>query len=443
VELFGTDGVRGEAPAELSPELALAIGAAAASARGSAPTFVIGRDPRVSGPMLEAAAVAGITAAGGRARLLGMLPTPAVAALVPMLGADAGLVISASHNPPRYNGLKLLDRQGRKWDPADEEAVARRVASGFVPKADWAHVGSVETIADGGRPYRDALVERFAGKLTPARVVVDLGHGAAVATVPDVLRRLGFEVVVLHGEPDGLSINQGVGATHPAVVAAAVLREGAVAGFSFDGDADRVMAADERGQVVDGDGILYVLGKGLKAAGRLPGCVVVGTVMANLGLERALRAEGVGLIRTPVGDRWVARAMAEQGATLGGEQSGHVILSEWAVTGDGLLTALALLAEMHRTGGTLSELAAGVERFPQVLKNVELPAPGYDWAAIAGFQAEMARCRTALGNDGRLVVRASGTEPLLRIMIEGRDAAVVDEWVDRLTAVVRHALVSG
>ncbi len=440
--MFGTDGVRGQAPRELTPELALAVGAAMVAELPPAPLVLLGRDTRVSGPLLEAAAVAGIAAAGGTAKLLGIVPTPAVAALVPRLGADAGLVISASHNPPEYNGLKLLDAGGRKWPPEREHAVAERVARREQAWVAWDAVGGAQAASDHVALYRDSLVARFAGRVGPGRVVVDLGSGAAVATVPPVLEALGFEVAVLNGTADGRRINQGTGATHPHVVARAVVEQGADVGFAFDGDADRVIAAGADGQIVDGDGILYLLARGLDAQGRLPHQEVVGTVMANLGLERALEASGLHLHRTPVGDRWVARAMGDRGTAVGGEQSGHIILSEWAVTGDGLLTALAILAEMRRTGAPLASLVAPMPRYPQRLDNVRLPAVGFRWEALPGVGDALAACTAALGDDGRLVVRASGTEPLLRIMIEGRDAAVVQRWADRLTTVVRQALTS-
>ncbi len=441
--LFGTDGLRGQAPRELTPTLALAVGAAAVAELPGAPLVLVGRDTRVSGPMLEAAVVAGITAAGGTAGLLGVVPTPAVAALVPLLGAQAGVVISASHNPPEYNGLKLLDAEGRKWTLPREAAVAARVAGAEVPWAAWDQMGRVEPCAERVDLYRERLVAGFRGRVGRMHVVVDLGFGAASTTVPAVLQALGLEVPVLNGAPEGARINQGVGATHPAIVAQAVQELGADLGFSFDGDADRVIACDQEGRVIDGDGILYLLGRGLKDTGHLPGGEVVGTVMANLGLERALQAEGIRLHRTPVGDRWVAEAMATRMAPLGGEQSGHVILSEWAVTGDGLLTALAVLAEVHRVGRTISELVAEMPHYPQRLDNVRLPAIGFHWERMSGVDEAFQECRASLGDDGRLVVRASGTEPLLRIMIEGRDAAVVESWADRLTTVVRQALTSG
>lgn len=441
--LFGTDGARGQAPRELTPTLALAVGAAAVAELPPAPLVLVGRDTRVSGPMLEAAVVAGITAAGGTAGLLGVVPTPAVAALVPRLGAQAGVVISASHNPPEYNGLKLLDAEGRKWTPPRETAVAARVAGAEVPWAAWDQMGRVEPCEERVGLYRERLVAGFRGRVGRMHVVVDLGFGAAITTVPAVLQALGLEVTVLNGAPEGARINQGVGATHPAIVAEAVRELRADLGFSFDGDADRVIACDAEGRVIDGDGILYLLGRGLKDTGRLPGGEVVGTVMANLGLERALGAEGIRLHRTPVGDRWVAQAMETRTAPLGGEQSGHVILSEWAVTGDGLLTALAVLAEVHRVGRTISELVAEMPHYPQRLDNVRLPAIGFAWERLSGVDEAFQACVAALGDDGRLVVRASGTEPLLRIMIEGRDATVVESWADRLTTVVREALTSG
>lgn len=445
--LFGTDGVRGVANRDLTPALAFDVGLAAAELLRPGARVVVGRDTRRSGAMLEAAATAGLMAGGADCVLLGVAPTPAVAALVPLLGAQAGLVISASHNPPEYNGLKLLDDEGRKWSPARERAVEavvadRAGAAGRLRPSEA--IGGAEHRPEALDAYRERLVALFAGRVDPLRVVIDLGHGAAVATAEPVLTRLGLSVEVIHGDPDGRYINRRSGATHPEVVAAAVRELGADLGLAFDGDADRLVACDETGRILDGDAIMYALATGLLRDGALPGRRVVATVMSNLGLERALGRMGVTLDRTPVGDRFVAERMAETGAALGGEQSGHVILARWAVTGDGLLTALALLAEAHRRGTRISALTEGFERYPQVLRNIRLPG-GVEagrWREWPGVSEALAAAEAALGEAGRVVVRPSGTEPLLRVMLEGQDTDAITMWADRLQAVFERALGS-
>lgn len=441
--LFGTDGVRGIANQDLTIDLACRIGQAAADCLPPASRVLIGRDTRVSGPMLEAALTAGLTSLGVEVMTLGVVPTPALAYLIAAMGADAGIMISASHNPPEYNGIKLLDRQGRKWDPVQEQEVERLVLGHF-PQAGAHRIGRVLRYEDAAvHQYYRYLTGLFAGRLpTSLRLVVDVAHGAAMATAPAVLRHLGFSPEILFDEPVGELINQACGATHPEAVRDEVLRTGADLGLAFDGDADRLIAVDHTGHIVDGDEILYVLAKGLKSQGKLPGDVVVATVMSNLGFERALDREGIRLVRTPVGDRWVAEAMRDLGARVGGEQSGHIILSEWAATGDGLLTALALLAEIQRQGRPLAELVRSVERYPQILKNVRLLTPVSDWEHLPGLQNTVQEAQRALGQEGRVLIRPSGTEPLLRIMLEGRNLDVIHYWADRLEAVVHHALES-
>jgi phosphoglucosamine mutase len=439
VALFGTDGARGRANEELTPLLAMDIGRAAGTELWSGSRVVVGRDTRVSGPMLEAAVTAGLASAGVEVVSLGIAPTPAVAALVPLLKADAGVVISASHNPPEYNGIKLLQADGRKWASEREAAVERRVNAADFRKAAPAATGGTRHWPEAVEQYRSRLVGWFAGRVPPLKAVVDLGHGAAIATAVPVLERLGVECIMLYSEPEGRLINQACGATHPGIVADAVKRYGADVGLSFDGDADRLMAADETGQILDGDAVMYVLASGMQQRGELAGSPVVATVMSNLGLERGLHARGIDLLRTPVGDRWVADKMRESGAVLGGEQSGHVILSRWAVTGDGLLTALALLAELG-SGEKLSGKLEGFTRYPQLLKNVRLTAPLKNWEDVPGLTEEARRCEADLGTEGRLLIRPSGTERLLRIMLEGRDADQLAEWADRLVAVVQETL---
>ncbi|MHB1426534.1 MAG: phosphoglucosamine mutase [Gemmataceae bacterium] len=440
--LFGTDGVRGVANEALTPTLAMDLGRAAGSMLGPGRRVVIGRDTRVSGFMLESAAAAGLASAGVETVSIGVAPTPAVAALVPILHADAGLVISASHNPPEYNGLKLLARDGRKWTPQQEGEVERRMGARDFHSAAPTRVGRWLQWPEALDQYRRQVVGRFAGSVPALHAVLDIGHGAASMTAASVLEALGITCDVLYGEPHGLLINRNCGATHPEVVARAVRDRGADIGLAFDGDADRLMAVDDQGQVLDGDGILYVLARGFKAVDELAGDRVVATVMSNLGLERGLAASGIVLDRTAVGDRWVAERMAETGAVLGGEQSGHIILAKWAVTGDGLLTALQLLAEMGRTGKTLAALRQGFDRYPQVLKNVHLTKIGEGWQEWPGMRETLQACEQELGGEGRVFVRTSGTEPLLRIMLEGRDVDHITLWADRLVAVVEQALES-
>lgn len=436
--LFGTDGARGVANRDLTAELALAIGKAAGSRLMLPARVVIGRDTRVSSDMLEAAVAAGFTAMGVDVDLVGMLTTPALAHLIKATGASGGVMISASHNPPEDNGIKLLDRDGRKWATEEEEAVEAGIRG--VPVG--ARIGRIRHLeADGYARYIHYLRRLFWGEVPEGlRVVLDLAHGAAIRTAPPVLEALGLKVTAIHASPDGELINQRSGATHPEELRAAVKETGADLGFSFDGDADRLIAVDDQGQVVDGDAILYALGLGFQAAAELAGNQVVATVMSNLGLERALAYSGIELVRTPVGDRWVAEAMRRTGASLGGEQSGHVILSAWAETGDGLLTGLALLREMHRQGRSLHDLTASLVRYPQILLNVPLTDATLDWAAVPGLAARVREAEQDLGADGRVMIRPSGTEPLLRIMVEGRDDHRIRRWAEDLRHTVDEAL---
>ncbi len=443
--LFGTDGARGIANQELTVELAMRIGQAAAGILEPGSVVVMGRDTRISGPMLEAALTAGLTTEGVDVVMVGVIPTPALAYLIDNLQARAGVMISASHNPPEYNGIKLLDRGGRKWPTPLEERVEEGVRDPHRLRAVAPdQVGTVthaEALAIDR--YQEYLTAIFEGRMRPFRVVVDVAHGAAITTAPPILRALGLSVVVLNQDPDGSQINQQCGATHPNVVQEAVLAYQADIGLSFDGDADRLIAVDETGHIVDGDEILFILAKALQADGALTGDTVVATVMSNLGLERALSRHGIRLERTPVGDRWVAARMRDGEFMLGGEQSGHIILRQWAETGDGLLTALAVLAEMSRQNRPLSALVGEVERYPQVLKNVRLPRPITDWPReVPGLIEMVAAAQADLGEEGRVLIRPSGTEPLLRIMLEGRDASQIGQWADRMATVVNEALQS-
>lgn len=441
--LFGTDGARGIANESLTVSLALDIARGTALALKRPARVLIGRDTRVSGPMLEAALTAGLTESGVDVMLAGVVPTPALAYLIAAMDADAGIMISASHNPPEYNGIKLLSREGRKWETEDEEKVEAAVRQGRWPKATSSQVGQVLHYEDvAASIYRRRLKSIFAGLIPDWPIVLDVAHGAALATAPSVFEELGVPVTVLNAEPAGELINVGCGATHPQHVRDAVLKSGARVGLAFDGDADRVIAVTASGRIVDGDEILYVLANYLADQGQLHHHEVVATVMSNLGLERALAAKKIRLVRTPVGDRWVAKTMRESGAALGGEQSGHVILEQWTQTGDGVLTGLALLAAIAAAGQDLDQAVAPVQRYPQILRNIPLASPVSDWKTIPGLAESVVEAEEALGEEGRVLVRPSGTEPLLRIMLEGRDVEQIAEWSARLETGVREVLES-
>ncbi|EKP94593.1 phosphoglucosamine mutase [Thermaerobacter subterraneus] len=447
--LFGTDGVRGVANTELTAELALALGRALARVLeergGGQPRIVVGRDTRASGELLEAALSAGLMSAGALVVPLGVMTTPGVSYLTGALGATGGAVISASHNPPEYNGIKFFDPQGRKLPDELEEAVEGLVAeagggAGFVPPVGGA-VGRRQAAADAGDRYLAHLRQVAGTGLEGLRVVLDCAHGAATPWAPAAWQAVGARVTVIHDAPDGTNINVGCGSTAPQALAQVVRQQGADLGLAFDGDADRVIAVDERGHIVDGDAILAILALDMAARGELAGNTVVATVMSNLGLERALKAAGLRLVRTRVGDRHVFEAMEQGGFVLGGEQSGHIILRRHAVTGDGILTGLALAAVMVRAGKPLSQLAAVVQPVPQVLLNV--PVTRRDgWEEEPSIQAAIAAARQRLGEEGRILVRASGTEPLIRVMVEGDDAALVRELAESVAGAIRRALGS-
>jgi phosphoglucosamine mutase len=418
--LFGTDGVRGLANADLTPELALALSSSAARVLG-ARVAVVGRDPRASGEMLEAAVVAGLTSAGVSVVLVGVVPTPAVAFLTASLGADLGIMLSASHNPMPDNGVKLFDAHGRKLADDVEDAVTAGLDAPWT-RPVGAGVGRVRSDPDAVAAYVDHLVAT-AAPLAGLTVVVDCANGAASFAGPAAYRAAGADVVAIHAAPDGLNVNEACGSTHPESLVAAVVAHGADAGFAHDGDADRCLAVTADGALVDGDQLLAIL-----AVDRSPRAVVA-TVMANLGFKRAMAAHGIDVVETAVGDRYVLEAMRAHGLDLGGEQSGHVVLAEHATTGDGVLTALQVLSVMARTGRTLADLAAVMTRLPQVLVNVRVADKAAALAAAAGAVAE---AEAALGDAGRVLVRPSGTEPLVRVMVEAESEDLARETADRL-----------
>jgi phosphoglucosamine mutase len=444
---FGTDGVRGRANADLTPELALALGRAAVGALratqadgGDAPLVVVGRDPRASGRLLESALVAGICSAGGDALLVGVVPTPAVAFLTRHYGAAAGAVISASHNPMPDNGIKFFGPEGFKLPDALEERIesALGAADQAAPRPVAGEVGRVREAADAVEAYLAHLLDGIPD-LGGLRVVVDCANGAAATVAPEAYRRAGADVTAVAAEPDGENINAGVGSTHPEHVQAAVRRMNAHAGLAHDGDADRLIAVDERGELVDGDVILAVAALDERARDRLPTGTVVTTVMTNLGFRQAMASHGVEVVQTAVGDRYVLEAMRAGGHTLGGEQSGHIIFLDRATTGDGVLTALRLLAIMARTGQPLSDLAKVMRRLPQVLINVRVADRDGLTSSAAVIRA-VAAAEAALGDQGRVLVRASGTEPLVRVMVEAETEAGARAVAERLAEVVGDQL---
>ncbi|WP_019875581.1 phosphoglucosamine mutase [Sporichthya polymorpha] len=439
--LFGTDGVRGVANVDLTAELALDLSAAAArvlSAQrtaGGRPLAVVGRDPRASGEFLEAAVVAGLASAGADVVRVGVLPTPGVAHLTAALAADLGVMLSASHNPAPDNGIKFFARGGHKLPDATEDEIAALL------DADWTRptggdVGRVRDEADALRRYLDFLLTTAPNRLDGMTVVLDCANGAASEVAPALLRAAGAEVVTLHSEPDGLNINEACGSTHPEDLQAAVVAHGAAAGLAFDGDADRCLAVDAAGNLVDGDQILAILSLAMKEAGRLADDTVVVTVMSNLGFRLAMSDAGIKVVDTAVGDRYVLEAMRAANFTLGGEQSGHVVMLEHATTGDGVLTGLHLLARVAATGRSLAELAAVMTRLPQVLVNVK----GVNRGGIAGstgLAEAVAAAEAELGTSGRVLLRPSGTEPVVRVMVEAASAEQAQSVADRLADAVR------
>ena len=431
--LFGTDGVRGLANGDvLTPELALALASSAARELGGR-TVAIGRDTRPSGPMLEAAAAAGFAAAGMDVLLLGVVPTPTVAHVCATGAADIGLMISASHNAMPDNGLKLFAPGGRKLPDAVEDAIEAGLGR-VEGRPSGTAVGDVRP---AGRAlveaYEDHLLATLAAPLAGLRLVVDCAEGAASAIAPEVYRRAGADVVAIYAAGDGARINDGCGATHLEALQAAVAEHGADLGLAHDGDADRCLAVDAGGRVVDGDKILAICALGLQARGRLAHDTVVATVMSNLGFVHAMRAAGIEVVQTAVGDRYVLEAMLAGGYSLGGEQSGHLVLGDHATTGDGLLTGLQVLGRMASTGQSLAELAAVVQTLPQVLVNVRAERSR---AQAPDVLEAVAAEEAAMAGSGRVLLRPSGTEPVVRVMVEAPTQDQADAVAQRLADVV-------
>ncbi|MEJ3743743.1 phosphoglucosamine mutase [Actinomycetes bacterium KLBMP 9797] len=442
--LFGTDGVRGRANADLTPELALAVALAAArtlaeSDRSHPPLAVVGRDPRASGEMLEAAVVAGLTSAGANVVRVGVLPTPGVAYLVGEAKADLGVMLSASHNPMPDNGIKLFAAGGHKLPDDVELTIEALVAQGATSaRPVGAGVGRVHDLLDGTEHYVQHLVSTVPHRLEGLKVVVDCANGAASDVAPAAYQQAGAEVIAIHAEPDGLNINDGCGSTHLEPLKAAVAEHGAHLGIAHDGDADRCLAITADGDEVDGDQIMAIIALAMRDAGALTADTLVATVMSNLGLRLAMAKAGIRLLETKVGDRYVLEELRASGLALGGEQSGHIVMPAYATTGDGVLTGLHLMSRMAATGRSLADLAAVVTKLPQVLINV----PVGDRAAGASAPEVRSAAEAAeieLGETGRVLLRPSGTEPLVRVMVEAATLQTAQSVAERIAEAVRTA----
>jgi phosphoglucosamine mutase len=439
--LFGTDGVRGVANRELTAELAMALGAAAARRLTSLSgrrrrVAVIGRDPRASSEMLEAAVIAGMTSEGVDALRGGVLPTPAVAYLTHAYDADFGVMISASHNPMPDNGIKIFGPGGHKLDDATEDQIEDLVASGPGLRPVGADIGRVVDAADALDRYLRRVGKANTVQLNGLTVVVDCAHGAASEAAPRAYRAAGARVIAINAEPNGLNINDGCGSTHLDVLQSAVLHHDADIGLAHDGDADRCLAVDAAGEIVDGDAIMVVLALAMQEAGELAGNTLVATVMSNLGLHLAMRAAGVDVRTTSVGDRYVLEELRSGAFSLGGEQSGHIVLPNLSTTGDGILTGLRLMSRMAQTGSSLAGLASAMHTLPQVLINVGVSDRDAAVAAPA-VQAALQQAEEELGDTGRILLRPSGTEQLIRVMVEADDEHVAHRLAAHVAESVR------
>jgi phosphoglucosamine mutase len=448
--LFGTDGVRGLANQELTVELALGLAQAAAvvlgkgrvadgrRASGRRPVAVIARDPRISGDFLSAAVAAGLASSGVDVYDAGVIPTPAAAYLVADFKADLGVMISASHNAAPDNGIKFFATGGTKLpDEVEDRIEAALTAPKLAPTGG--DVGRIRRFADAEDRYIVHLLSTLPNRLDGVHVVLDCAHGAAAGVSPQVFTDAGARVTVIGAEPDGLNINEGLGSTHLAPLQAAVLQHGADLGIAHDGDADRCLAVDANGNVVDGDQIMAILALAMAERGALIDNTLVATVMSNLGLRRAMAEHGIAMVETAVGDRYVLEALGERGLSLGGEQSGHVIMTEFATTGDGILTGLHLAAEVARTGKTLAELASVMTVYPQVLVNVR-DVDHHALHSDARIAEAVASVTASLGDSGRVLLRPSGTEPMVRVMVEASDQTIAESIASDLAAVVRERL---
>ena len=445
--MFGTDGVRGEANLELTPELAYYLGRAAALYFGNRgtekPQILIGRDTRISGPMFISALAAGVCSAGGHAVIAGVIPTPAIAYLAKKHKMAAGIVVSASHNPFGDNGIKFFGGDGYKLPDEIEdeiEKVVHRIAEDddfYRPSGSL--VGSLNYKKELLKEYIDYVLSTTDVRLDGMKIVLDCANGAAYEAMPTILRTLGAELTVIHDAPDGVNINDNCGSTHLESLIRTVKEQGADIGVAHDGDADRCLCVDEKGNIIDGDRMLVLCGHALKDKGELPNNTIVTTVMANIGFHKAVKAAGCRAEITKVGDRYVLEEMRAHGYTLGGEQSGHIIFGNLATTGDGLITALQVLGVLKKSGGPASKLTAMMKSYPQLLVNVEVKTKD-DWEENAAICAAIEAEEKLLGDNGRILVRPSGTEPLIRVMAEGPEQGQLEEICQRIADTVRAEL---
>ncbi|WP_309118208.1 phosphoglucosamine mutase [Paenibacillus sp.] len=449
---FGTDGIRGAANTELSPELAFRVGrfggyVLTRERQGGRPRIVIGKDTRISGDMLEAALVAGLLSIGADVLQAGVIPTPGVAYLTKTYHADAGIMISASHNPLGDNGIKLFGADGFKLSDRLEAEIEAFLAAdsgadraiGLAPRPVGSDIGTLLFFPEGAQQYVSHLRSTARHRFDGLRVAIDCANGAASMLAPRLFEALGAETIPLANEPNGLNINEGCGSTSPDFIRNAVLERKAHLGLSFDGDADRLIAVDENGDIVDGDRILFVLARAMANRGRLHGNAVVTTEMSNLGFEKALQERGIDVVKSKVGDRYVMERMLGGGYNLGGEPSGHMILLDYATTGDGMLTAVQLLDVMVSEGKTLSELTAGMTAYPQLLLNVPVQQKR-KLAENENILKAIRETERRLGDAGRVLVRPSGTEPLVRVMVEGPDERELPAHAERIAATIRSEL---
>lgn len=442
--LFGTDGVRGVANKEITADFSLKLAQAAAIVlgsqsreRGERPRAVIAKDPRVSSDYIVAAVSAGLASSGVDVFDAGVLPTPACAYLTADLGADFGVMVSASHNPATDNGIKFFSRGGHKLPDDVEDQIEAEFGKSMLPIGEV--VGEISRFSDAEDRYLIHLLSAMRNRLEGLTIVVDCAHGAASAISPQAFTDAGAKVIVIGADPDGTNINSGYGSTHLSALQAAVVENKADLGIAHDGDADRCLAVDESGKIIDGDKILAVLALAMKQRGELARATVVSTVMSNLGFKVAMQKAGISVVETAVGDRYVLEEMRKEGYTLGGEQSGHIIFSQYATTGDGILTGMQLAAEVVASGKKLSELTSMVETYPQVLINVA----GVDKSRVdsdSDLQSLVAQAVSELGESGRVLLRASGTEALVRVMVEAKEMGDAQGWAERIAVVVEQRL---
>lgn len=438
-EYFGTDGVRGVANEKLTPELAFKLGRFGGyvlTKETKKPKILIGRDTRISGPMLEGALVAGLLSIGAEVMRLGIISTPGVAYLTKATKAEAGVMISASHNPVEDNGIKFFGPDGFKLTDEQEEEIEKLIDSeDLLPRPVGADVGQVSDYFEGGQKYISFLKGTVDNEFEGMQIALDCANGSTSSLASHLFADLEADIYTIGSSPDGLNINDGVGSTHPETLQAFVSEKGADIGLAFDGDGDRIIAVDEKGQLVDGDQIMYICGKYMNEKGHLHHNTVVSTVMSNLGFYKALEENGMRSDKTAVGDRYVMEEMRKGGYNLGGEQSGHIIFLDYITTGDGLLTALQLINVLKETGKTLSELAGEMEIFPQVLKNVKV-TDKKNALTNPKITEVIDEVEKEMGGEGRVLVRPSGTEPLVRVMVEASTKEDCERYADRVVAVI-------